>query len=57
MSGDSNTGDKTEYSARTVYIPLKLVEKEKLEALYRQLKIFYPGGFVTKHTDVGSFTR
>ncbi|KAF5696275.1 hypothetical protein FMUND_15737 [Fusarium mundagurra] len=57
MSGDSNLGDKTEYSARTVYIPLKLVAKENLEALDRQLRIFYPGGFVMTRTDVGELYK
>ncbi|KAF5614128.1 uncharacterized protein FSUBG_8 [Fusarium subglutinans] len=57
MSRDSNIGDKTEYDVRTVYIPLKLVEEEDLEALQRQLTILYPGGAHMTRTEVGELYK
>ncbi|KAF5557521.1 hypothetical protein FMEXI_685 [Fusarium mexicanum] len=44
MSRDSNIGHKTEYDARTVYIPYKLVREENLKALREKLLDFFPGG-------------
>ncbi|SCN80729.1 uncharacterized protein FFB20_11738 [Fusarium fujikuroi] len=44
MSRDSNIGDKTEYSARTIYIPYRLVREENLEAIDKKLPDFFPGG-------------
>lgn len=44
MSRDSNIGDNTEYSARTVYIPYRLVREEDLEAIDKKLPDFFPGG-------------
>ncbi|CVL02111.1 uncharacterized protein FMAN_08223 [Fusarium mangiferae] len=44
MSRDSNIGDNTDHSARTVYIPYKLVRAEDLEAIDKKLPDFFPGG-------------
>ncbi|KAF5682941.1 hypothetical protein FDENT_7447 [Fusarium denticulatum] len=52
MSGDSNVGDKSEYSERTVYIPYRLVREENVKAIKKKLDDFFPGGAcMTKTTN------